>query len=94
MDDGDSPLVHGTEVDETDDEIYKHIRQMSNQEHVIEPLSGGVPLFRQIKNNMEVSQLMGLGGQAPSAMKQRRPFHHQSKTMSKEIKKQTIKCKP
>ena len=47
---------------------------MSNQEHVIEPLSGGVPLFRQIKNNMEVSQLMGLGGQAPSAMKQRRPF--------------------
>lgn len=26
MDEGDSPLVHGTEVDETDDEIYKHIR--------------------------------------------------------------------
>jgi len=46
MDDGDSPLIHGTEVDETDDEIYKHIRQMSNAEHVIEPLGGGIPIFK------------------------------------------------
>ena len=46
MDDGDSPLVHGTEVDETDDEIYKHIRQMSNAENVIEPLGGGIPIFK------------------------------------------------
>ena len=53
IEDGDAPQLHDNDVDETDDgdEIYKHIRQKSNAENVIEPFrSGGIPLFKQIKN--------------------------------------------
>ena len=47
---------------------------MSNAENVIEPLGGGVPIFKQIKNLDNQNQFIGLGAQVPSAMKQRRPF--------------------
>ena len=70
----DTSRQRNSDMDETYEEMYRNIRQMSNEEQVIEPLSGGIPIFKHIKNLESSNQLLGLGSGNNTAMKNRRPF--------------------